>query len=135
MAFSGSRILMLILFIHIFLYIGVAETRAQMQPFITDIAHITINSTGNLTSVGVANQTMTDYNISQGDSVTSGTGLYQYNPLGPVWLFITFLWGILTSPLALLTLDINWVIKLIFIAPLGFAYLLALIGFIRGSPL
>lgn len=135
MAFSGARILMLILFLHVFLYIGVEETRAQTQPFITDIAHININATGNLTAVGIGNQTMADYNITSGEAVTSGTGIYLYNPFTPVWGFFSFLWGILTSPLALLSLDINWVIKLIFIAPLGFAYLLALIGFLRGKDL
>ena len=77
---------------------------------------------------------MADYNITSGEAVTSGTGIYLYNPFTPVWGFFSFLWGILTSPLAL-SFDINWVIKLIFIAPLGFAYLLALIGFLRGKDL
>jgi hypothetical protein len=137
MAGQATKILLLILFIHIFLYIGVEETRGQVQPYIQDIAHISIstNTSTNLTSVGILNQTMTDYDISSGDSVASGTGIYMYNPFSAVWGFFMFLWGIITSPLALLTLDIHWVIKLIFIAPLGFAYLLALIGFLRGNDL
>jgi len=137
MAGTGTRILLLILFMHIFIFIGVEETRAQMQPFIEDFAHINVstNPATNLTSVSILNSTMSDYNISSGDSVTSGTGIYLYNPFAPVWGFFTMIWGLITSPYALLTLDIPWVIKLIFIAPLGFAYLLALIGFLRGSPL
>lgn len=125
----------MIFFIHASLYIGVEASRPITEPFLTDFAHITINQTGNLTMIGSENQTMDEYNITAGDDIVSGTGIYSFNPLSPIWGFVTFLWGMLTAPITLLALDIPWQVKLVFIAPLGVLYLLAVISFIRGTQL
>lgn len=132
---TGAKVLLMIFFMHTFLFLGVESVRPQIQPYVEDFGRVVINESENLTAILTQNTTLEDFNITAGTGTIAGGVNIDFNPVGAGFGLLTFLWAFISSPVALLSLDIPFQIKLIFLAPLTMLYVLAVAGWLRGKDL
>ena len=136
---TGATVIMLIFFLHSAIYIGestmnlgTGENHTITKKYLEDYAKLNITTSGNETIDIIAEeQESDDYNLTSSSGIVGGLVSF-FNPLAPIWGFMDFIWGIISAPVTLYSLPIPWEIKLMFLAPLGLLYLVAIISFIRG---
>lgn len=134
-----TKILVLIFFVHTFLFIGQSEANlgydnTTATNYMYNYAKINVTTSNGTTSVTSTGMGTDDYDIDE-SGITGGYTSF-FNPLASVWtIFTGIIWGLISSPITLFNLPIHWAIKLIALGPLVLCYFLAIVAFLRGGSL